>query len=717
MNIKKKLTTFVLAFAIVLSLVPTLSVQAATTDFKIISDSKVTVQQAKKWAKSKGATQDFIDLADLYFKYSSSHGNVNPAIAYVQAAKEIEYGKFVTGLDETYHNPYALKNQSNSDYVKFDNWDEGVQAQLDHLALYAGADGHPQNDTYDPNNSASIKGTATTVSALSNTWSISSSYGSDIISIYEDLLDYSGVSYSSDTSNSSQSSNAAPNPGTPENKPAALNVSNVIPVNNSQSITKTGDNKPNITSTIGWKNENGAWYYYKLDNTKAIGWIKPDSNWYYLKDDGKMATGWLNDSGTWYYLDNSGAMVTGWKLVNNQWYFLTSSGAMATGIQFDGSNLYYLTDSGAMSTNSGWIKVKNKWYYADNSGRIETGWIKDNNNWYFLQGDGSMITGLYKINNKTYMFYDNGSMVTGWITMNGHWYYFNADGAMAISWTIDSGKSYYFYDTGAMAKGWINLSGTWYYLNNDGSMATGWVTSNGSDYYLDTATGRMLTDTTIDGYKIGSDGKRYGTSSQNLSVSTGSGNASSKYYGIDISNYDGYIDFNAVKSSGVQLVYIKATEGTTYVDPYLQINYNAASAAGLKVGFYHFLVGTSAPETQADNFYNSIKDKKNDLKPMLDLESTGFDVMDYTSRFMAEFKKLSNMDIGIYTYSNFMSNLDGRLSSYPLWEANYNNTPFNNLPVNSIWFSRVGHQYSDTGFVKGINSNVDLDEFTQNILR
>ena len=163
-------------------------------------------------------------------------------------------------------------------------------------------------------------------------------------------------------------------------------------------------------------------------------------------------------------------------------------------------------------------------------------------------------------------------------------------------------------------------------------------------------------------------------------------------------------------------MYIKATEGTTFVDPYLQTNYDGSLAAGLKVGFYHFLVEQSALyKMQADNFYNNIKDKKNDLKPMLDVESTGFDVMDYTLRFIAEFKKLSNMNIGIYTYSDFMSNLDGRLSSYPLWEANYNNTPLKNLPINNIWFSRVGHQYSDTGFVTGISNNVDLDEFTQAI--
>ena len=90
--------------------------------------------------------------------------------------------------------------------------------------------------------------------------------------------------------------------------------------------------------------------------------------------------------------------------------------------------------------------------------------------------------------------------------------------------------------------------------------------------------------------------------------------------GIDVSNHNGNIDFKAVKSDGIDLVYIKATEGTTYIDAYLSANYNGALNAGLKIGFYHFLVGTSAPETQAENFYNNIKDKQNDLKPCLDVE-------------------------------------------------------------------------------------------------
>lgn len=185
--------------------------------------------------------------------------------------------------------------------------------------------------------------------------------------------------------------------------------------------------------------------------------------------------------------------------------------------------------------------------------------------------------------------------------------------------------------------------------------------------------------------------------------------------GIDISNNNGNINFNKVKVAGVEVVYIKATEGTTYRDNYLDTNYANAHYAGLKTGFYHFLVGTSAPETQATSFYNAIKDKANDLIPMLDIETNFDGLMDFAVRFMNKFKEISNLPIGVYTYTGFMSNLDNRLSDCPLWEANYNNDPWN-LPENDIWSSKVGHQYTETGQVDGINTKCDINEFNDGIL-
>lgn len=184
--------------------------------------------------------------------------------------------------------------------------------------------------------------------------------------------------------------------------------------------------------------------------------------------------------------------------------------------------------------------------------------------------------------------------------------------------------------------------------------------------------------------------------------------------GIDISNNNGNINFNSVKADGVEIIYIKATEGTTYRDGDLEINYSNAYSIGFKIGFYHFLVGTSAPETQAANFYNAIKDKESNVIPMLDVETNFNGLMDYVLRFIAKFKELSNMQIGVYTYTGFISNLDNRIANYPLWEANYNNDPWN-LP-NNFFTNIVGHQYTETGFIKGVDSKCDVNEFNEGVL-
>jgi FOG: Glucan-binding domain (YG repeat) len=65
--------------------------------------------------------------------------------------------------------------------------------------------------------------------------------------------------------------NLIPSPGVPETKPNPLNV---IGKYDSQIVNNAQNGSVNITSTIGWKKENGYWYYYKSDNTKASGWIK-----------------------------------------------------------------------------------------------------------------------------------------------------------------------------------------------------------------------------------------------------------------------------------------------------------------------------------------------------------------------------------------------------------------------------------------------------------
>lgn len=186
--------------------------------------------------------------------------------------------------------------------------------------------------------------------------------------------------------------------------------------------------------------------------------------------------------------------------------------------------------------------------------------------------------------------------------------------------------------------------------------------------------------------------------------------------GIDISSNDGQINWGELAGQ-CTYCYIKASEGTTYQDPSLEENYNGAISIGLKVGFYHFLVGSSEPETQAENFYNCLKDKRSDLKPCLDIEREGFDVMDYALRFINRFNELSggSLPIVIYSAPYFINeHLDGRLAQYPLWVANYGvETPMGN----DVWENNyVGHQFSETGRINGISTNVDLNNFSEGVL-
>lgn len=186
--------------------------------------------------------------------------------------------------------------------------------------------------------------------------------------------------------------------------------------------------------------------------------------------------------------------------------------------------------------------------------------------------------------------------------------------------------------------------------------------------------------------------------------------------GIDISNNNGSIDFNKVANDGVKYVYVKATEGATFQDGTMAGFYNACKSNGLKVGAYHFLLGTSTPEAQAQNFYKMIKDYEWDLVPMMDVEANFNGIVDYVERFITAFKKLSPLGLGIYSYTSFVDYLtdaEDTIKNMPFWEANYNNDPWN-LPT-KFFTNRVGHQYTESGYISGIGE-CDVDSFTEGVL-
>ncbi len=90
-------------------------------------------------------------------------------------------------------------------------------------------------------------------------------------------------------------------------------------------------------------------------------------------------------------------------------------------------------------------------------------------------------------------------------------------------------------------------------------------------------------------------------------------NASSdiRYQGIDVSDWQGYINYAEVKADGIDVVYIKSSQGNNIKDPYFDINYENAKNNGLKVGFYHFLTATNTQEAEQEaRFFSSVISRK-----------------------------------------------------------------------------------------------------------
>lgn len=194
------------------------------------------------------------------------------------------------------------------------------------------------------------------------------------------------------------------------------------------------------------------------------------------------------------------------------------------------------------------------------------------------------------------------------------------------------------------------------------------------------------------------------------------------YSGIDISNWQGSVNFSEVKNSGIQIVYIKATEGDYYTDPYLQEFYDGAKDNGLLVGFYHFFSLSTSALSQAQYFVNAISGLSSECRLVLDLEESGGysagELSKIAVEFLSQVKKLSGLEVAIYTYASFANNnitTGYGLENYPLWIAEYGS----NAPEsNPIWGDNyAGWQYSDTGTVSGISTNVDLDTFNSGILQ
>jgi lysozyme len=190
--------------------------------------------------------------------------------------------------------------------------------------------------------------------------------------------------------------------------------------------------------------------------------------------------------------------------------------------------------------------------------------------------------------------------------------------------------------------------------------------------------------------------------------------------GIDVSEFNGSVDWSQVAQAGMKFAFIRATDGTTIQDADFQQNWKGAEAAGLQVGAYHYFTTTSSVQDQIANFTNTVaKVDAGNLPPVIDVEDPAqFANYTVTQRISMIQQMLDGVQQNtgeqpiLYMSTDFSSQELGGTSQfdkYKLWVADYTTDNQPNLPPTytnwNFW------QHSDSGTVSGVTGTVDLDYF------
>ncbi|MFC1878859.1 GH25 family lysozyme [Chloroflexota bacterium] len=193
--------------------------------------------------------------------------------------------------------------------------------------------------------------------------------------------------------------------------------------------------------------------------------------------------------------------------------------------------------------------------------------------------------------------------------------------------------------------------------------------------------------------------------------------------GIDVSHWQAQIDWPAVRSAGKRYAFIKATEGTSFVDLSFERNWREAKKAGLLVGAYHFFRPLQDAKKQAEHFLKTVGREDGNLPPVLDMEvNDRLRAATYIQRveiWINEVESQTGKKPIIYSGVSFLnSNFTIAAGGPPLWAqnhilwiANYLGPQATKPVMPTGWKNWTFWQHSASGRVNGIQGNVDLNWF------
>lgn len=190
---------------------------------------------------------------------------------------------------------------------------------------------------------------------------------------------------------------------------------------------------------------------------------------------------------------------------------------------------------------------------------------------------------------------------------------------------------------------------------------------------------------------------------------------------IDVSRYQGDIDWEKVKASGIGGVMLKTVStnksfGGIYIDPKFEYNYSECKRLGIPVGVYYYTYAQSITTATAElgKLYEAIKGKTFELPVVVDVEENKLkplsrsaltDLVEYAATTIESW----GLYAMVYTYLSYQqTELDmDRLAVYDLWLAAYRKTRPSS-PTHGMW------QYTSSGKVDGITGKVDMSHVYKN---
>ncbi|MGH6681635.1 MAG: glycoside hydrolase family 25 protein [Bradyrhizobium sp.] len=190
-------------------------------------------------------------------------------------------------------------------------------------------------------------------------------------------------------------------------------------------------------------------------------------------------------------------------------------------------------------------------------------------------------------------------------------------------------------------------------------------------------------------------------------------------HGIDVSKYQGDIDWNAVRRSGIKFAYIKATEGGDYLDEKFSRNWQLAKEAGIPRGAYHFMYWCRPAEEQAQWFIENVPKDPDALPPVLDVEWNAYSktcphrvprdvALAQMKIILSAMEQAYGKKPIIYTSIDFYRGvIEGHLKNYPMWVRCVKSYPA------TMYGDRHWHfwQHTEHARIPGIKGNVDENAF------